>query len=277
MAEQCDEKQSRPKVRDAMSISTDPMRKLRRLLEYTPHADVSQMIRERDHVLRRYAGTFSVEGIEKLSAEEFAGFLRFENNRHWWGLHRDEARMTARMDLLRWALGVLVDDSAPVDQRIDEIDPVRGAPVVPGLDRAVYTPILLVSEPDSYGVWNSISEAAMTRLGLWPDLTGSSSNGARYAEVNEMILAIASELETDPWTLDALWWAVEKEHDPGSHFVTRGAGPARPRTAAKPRTSKPITRKPARPQAATFLCTNCFQQKTLNLMSDDPNRCIDCA
>ncbi len=260
-------------------MPTDPIRILRRHLEYTPHADVSQMIRERDHVLRRYADTFTPSGIDVLTADEFGGFLQFENNGHWWGLHRDQARMTHSMDLLRWALGVLVDESRPIEERVDEIDPIDGHQAVPGLDRSVYTPILLVSKPDAYGVWNTISEAAMRRLGLWPDLDAVATNGRRYAEVNDMILTIAADVGTDPWTLDALWWAVEKEHDPGSHFVTsRTATVISKSPPRRPRDSKPATtRRPARPQAATFVCTNCFQQKPLNLMSDDPNTCIDCA
>lgn len=248
------------------------------MLDYTPHPDVNQMIRERDHVLRRYTDMFSSSSVGQISVDEFEGFLLFENNRHWWGLHRDAARLTANMDLLRWALSVLLDHERPLADRIDEVDPPERNPAVPGLDRSVYTPIMLVSNPDAYGVWSSISESAMKRLGLWPDLDGPQSNGARYVEVNDTILTIALELGTDTWTIDALWWGVEKEHDPGSHFTTRRAAPTpRPRTAAKPRSTKPATRRSSRPQATTFVCANCFQQKPLNLMSGDPNLCVDCA
>lgn len=262
-----------------MSSLNDPIRRLRRMLEYTPHPDVNQMIRDRDHVLRRYRDVFSPSRVETITADEFTGFLEFENNRHWWGLQRTAERTTNNMDLLRWALSVLLDESRLIEDRIDEIDPHSG-PAVPGLDHAIYTPVLLMSDPAGYGVWNSISESAMTRLDLWPDLSGTTSNGARYREINDMILTIASELETDPWTLDAMWWAVEKEHDASSHFVAkrRVAGDTRSTQSNRPRPRRPSsTRRASKPQPATFVCRNCFQQKPLNLASEDPTICVDCA
>ena len=100
-----------------------------------------------------------------------------------------------------------------------------------------------------------------------------------------MLATIAAEVKTDLWTLDALWWGVEKEHDPGKHFTTRrtppptrpaGTGASRKPAARTTTASKAVTRKPAT-TATTFLCHVCFQQKQLNLVSpDDPNRCVDC-
>lgn len=262
-----------------MSSLTDPIRRLRRMLEYTPHPDVNQMIRDRDHALGRYHDVFSPDAVQTITADEFAGFLEFQNNRHWWGMQRGADRMTNNLDLLRWTLAVLVDHTRPIEERIDEIDSPTSGLAVPRLDHAIYTPILLMSSPDHYGVWNAISESAMKRLELWPDLSGEDSNGGRYRQINEMLLMLTAELDTDPWTLDAMWWALEKEHDPASHFVTRREVSRRPITSTpRPKTRKPATsRSSSRPQQSTFLCQNCFQQKPLNLASDDPNLCIDCA
>jgi hypothetical protein len=262
-----------------MSSLTDPIRRLRRMLEYTPHPDVNQMIRDRDHALARYRNVFAPEAVRSITAETFSEFLLFENNRHWWGMQRSSGRITNNLDLLRWALGVLVDEARPIAERIDEIDDPTTGPVIPGFDHSVYTPVLLMSAPESYGVWNSISESAMRRLELWPDLTGMDGTGERYTQINEMILTVAAELDTDTWTLDAMWWAVEKEHDPAPHFVTRKQAAASARTSTpRPRTRKQSAqRKTTRPQPTTFLCQNCFQQKPLNLASDDPNICVDCA
>jgi hypothetical protein len=259
---------------------SDPIRYLRGLADYTRHEDVAQMIRQRDHVIGRYQPVFS--NVARLDPDEFAGFLQFENNLHWWGLHRDEARLVSNVDLLRWALETLLDEERPLAERIDEIDPPHGSKPVPGLDKAIYTPILLISAPDSYGVWNSISESAMQRLGLWPDLSPTSTTGEQYVVVNEMLETVAAEVRVDLWTLDALWWGVEKEHDPAKHFrARRTPPPTRSTTTGATRkpartTSKSTARKPAA-ATTTFLCENCFQQKQLNLQSpDDPNRCIDC-
>lgn len=265
--------------------TSDPIRYLRGLADYLRHEDVAQMIRQRDHVIRQYQAVFAPAKVSGIGADDFAGFLRFENNKHWWGLQREEPRMVSNMDLLRWALGTLLDKDRPLAERIDEIDPPGSSKPVPGFDRSVYTPILLVSQPDQYGVWNSISESAMQRLGLWPDLSPTGSTGEHYAEINDMLATIAAEVKTDLWTLDALWWGVEKEHDAGKHFTTRrtppparstGTGATRKPAARTTTASKAVTRKPAT-AATTFLCQSCFQQKQLNLVSpDDPNRCVDC-
>lgn len=265
----------------------DPIRYLRGLADYVRHEDVAQMIRQRDYVLGRYRSVFDAGTVGSIDAETFAGFLQFENNKHWWGLHRHEAQMISNMDLLRWALETLLDEDRPIAERIDEVDPPRGSKPVPGLDRQVYTPILLVAHPDRYGVWNSISESAMQRLGLWPDLSPTASTGEQYASIDEMLLTVAEEVRVDLWTLDALWWGVEKEHDPAKHFTARRTPPpsrsstSTPRTAATRSTGprkppKPAVRKPS--TGATFLCQSCFQQKQMNLRSpDDPERCVDCA
>ena len=258
-----------------MSSSNDPIRRLRRLLEYTPHPDVNQMIRDRRHVLSRYSEVFSSSAVSIMSPEEFAGFLEFENNRHWWGMQRGADRMVHNIELLRWTLTVLLDESRPIEDRIDEIDSPSSGSAVPGFDHSIYTPVLLMSAPDQYGVWNHISETAMGRLGLWPDLSDAETNGARYRRINDMILMVAADLETDFWTLDAMWWAIEKEHDPGSHFVNRRSAPRA--SSPRPKARTPSTRKASRPQQTTFLCENCFQQKSLSLASDDPNICVDCA
>ena len=231
------------------------------------------MIRQRDFVLRRYSPMFAPEAVGRIGAEEFVEFLQFENNKHWWGLHRDADSLTRNMDVLRWALGVLVDPDVDLAHRIDEIDPPRGPKPILGFEPAVYTAVLLMSDPTAYGVWSGISEAAMRRLDLWPDVPDDESRGTVYAAVNEMLLLTAASIETDLWTLDALFWGVEKEHDPTRHFKRRVQASPTPRRSVAAKT--PAAKKPAK--ATTFLCDTCFQQKMMNLQSDTPGRCVDCA
>lgn len=262
------------------SAASDPIASLKRILTSGQHADVVQMIRERDYVIPAYQRVFDPARIDDLTAEEFGGFLRYENNKHWWGLHHAESRMTNSMMRLTTALAALLEDDRPIADRVDALEPGRGALAVPGLDAAVFTPILLVMYPDRYGVWNSISESAMQRLGLWPDVEGLGF-GARYAQINEMLLTVAAEVETDLWTLDALWWGIEKESDPAKHF-TRSRPAASPRarttgTTRAPRTTKASPASRRKPAPETFLCDTCFQHKQANLESETPGRCIDCA
>lgn len=251
-----------------MATQTDPTRYLRRLLESGQHNDVAQMIRDRDSVLSRYGPLF--RDPAGLDTDTLVEFLQFENNRHWWNLHRESDRLTRHFELLRDVLAGLVDEDRDLVGRIDDIE------AVPGLSPELATVVLSVAYPDRYGVWSGISEAAMRRLGMWPDVSDGSSDGLTYAVVNEMLLTIAADLDVDLWTLDALWWGAEKEHDPTRHFVARSRSRASG-SPARRATSRPAVTRAPRPEAATFMCENCFATKPLRLESDTPGLCVDCA
>ena len=253
-------------------MSAAPIAYLKRLRDAGNHNDVVQMIRDRDSVIARYESAFSQPS--SLSPDTFAGFLMFENNRHWWGLQRRSDVLVRHIETVRSMIEELVDPTRPVSERIDNL----GEPAE--FDREVWSPILLITHPDSFGVWNAISESAMRRLELWPAGIDASSLGETYAAVNEMLNVVSSELRIDLWTLDALWWAAEKEHDPTKHFVARTAGP-RPARIAQPPVTRTKTLRAAKARAAvvteTFVCQNCWTTKPIRLESESPGFCIDCA
>ncbi len=248
-------------------MSSDGLAYLKRLLRSGQHNDVNQMIRDQQPVLRRFGPVF--RDAESLDEDTFSQFLRFEHNRHWWNLHRDESQLLRHFEVVRAVLTDLLDEERPISERIDSIGDI------PGFTSDLYTAILLVAHPDTYGVRSRISDSAMQRLGLWPDLPEGASDGRVYEAVNEMLHLVAEELETDLWTLDALWWGAEKEHDPTKHFVRR----TRPSTAApkRSRPSAPSARPKKKSGPETFVCQNCFQTKPVRLSSDTPGWCIDCA
>jgi hypothetical protein len=158
-------------------------------------------------VLARYQPIFAPEHLPKLTEEEFRSFLVFKNNQHWVGLQRSGSAICADMKKLRKSLAVLLDDSIPIEQRLDRLAP-GGRDSIHRLGRAVITAILMVAHPEKFGVWNARSEGTMKELGLWPTLRGADSFGSRYRRVNDTMIGIAKELGTDLWTLDGLWWAV---------------------------------------------------------------------
>ncbi len=248
-------------------MSADGLAYLKRLLASGQHNDVNQMIRDQRMVVDRFGPAF--RNAEELDEGTFSEFLQFEHNRHWWNLHRDEEQLTRHFDIVRATLVELLDESRPIGDRIDSIGDL------PGFTSDLYTAILLVSDPHTYGVRSRISDSAMQRLGLWPDVADDASEGEAYEAVNEMLRLVADELDTDLWTLDALWWGAEKEHDPTKHFVVRrrAAKPASQRRAP----SKPTARPKKKAEPETFVCRNCFATKPIRLSSDTPGLCIDCA
>lgn len=248
-------------------MTTDGLSYLKRLLRSGQHNDVNQMIRDQQTVLDRFGPVFRAP--DSLDEETLSRFLRFEHNRHWWNLHRDEPQLMRHFDLIRAVLTDLLDEERPLAERIDSIGDI------PGLTSDLYTAILLVAHPDTYGVRSRISDSAMQRLALWPEVPDEASDGRVYEAVNEMLHLVAADLETDLWTLDALWWGAEKEHDPTKHFVRRTRATAHAPKRSRP--SAPTARPKKKSGPETFVCQNCFQTKAVRLSSDTPGWCIDCA
>ncbi|MAT38524.1 MAG: hypothetical protein CL946_02845, partial [Ectothiorhodospiraceae bacterium] len=113
---------------------------------------------------------------------------------------------TADMEKLRSAVRILYDDSQNIVQRLNTLVPLDGQNYVPGLHKAVLTPLLLIRYPNEYGVWNNISEGAMRDLDIWPEFERKTPFGDKYIAINDVMNNVARQLEMDLWTLDSLWW-----------------------------------------------------------------------
>ena len=179
---------------------------------------VAAIFAARDRVIEVYGALFAPENLDQLTAEAFKSFLLFDNNQHWWGIHRQQATITSDMDRLREAIRILLEESQPIAARLNLLVRSDRPNYVPGLGKAVLTPILLVVYPERYGVWNTISESAMKKLGIWPSFDRGSSFGDRYERLNRTLLRIAEDVGVDLWTLDGLWWAVEQPARPATFF-----------------------------------------------------------
>jgi|GEM_PF-117987 len=185
----------------------DVIGKLREALASFKNTDIyKEIVEPRDAVLARFQPVFAPDHVTGITEEEFRSFLLDENNHHWSGLHRTGPRMCADMDRLRDALAILVDENQPVADRLD-----KAIGMVPGMGKNVATAILLVTQPDRYGVWNNRSEATMKRLGIWPEFGRGEPFGSRYVKVNQILLQLRDALQTDLWTLDALWWYLDQK------------------------------------------------------------------
>ena len=81
------------------------------------------------------------------------------------------------------------------------------------MGRATITAILLIAFPDKYGVWNSTSEGALKRLDIWPKFDHGETFGERYIKVNDVLLNLRNDLKLDLWTLDAVFYFIDKPND----------------------------------------------------------------
>jgi len=178
-----------------------------RLLLRPPELQEASSIGDaKQEVLGRYQQLFSLENIKNITEEDFRQFLIFKNNRHWISLQRMGPSICRNMDTLRKALNILLDESKSINDRLSKLVPKGGPAYVPMLSKAVLTPILLISHPDKYGVWNQISEGEMKVLGVWPEFERKLPFGEKYTLVNSVLLKVAKAVGVDLWTLDTLWW-----------------------------------------------------------------------
>lgn len=178
-----------------------------------PHPDFTDITTHKDVVLARYQPVFAADHLPNLTQAEFESFLLFRNNHHWDSLHRVRKFMTEDMDLLREALAILVDESRPVRDRLNDLRPERywgEHSKVSHLGMPVLTAILQIVQPDKYGVWNNTSDAGMKIVRLWDRRWDAQPAGDTYVEMNEIYLFFARSLHIDLWTLDALWWTIKK-------------------------------------------------------------------
>lgn len=164
------------------------------------------IVEPRDSVFARFQPLFSPEHVKQITTEEFHDFLLFKNNLHWTGLQRLGPRICADIKKLRKGLGILVEETEPIAERLD-----KAIGLVPGMGKNIATAILIILCPDRYGVWNNRSEAKMKELGLWPDFERGERFGSRYIKVNQILLELCTTLQLDLWALDALWWYLDRE------------------------------------------------------------------
>lgn len=158
-------------------------------------------IREEEQVIAKYGAMFHPDNIQHLTKEDFASFLLIRNNRHWEGIHRQVNMITADMDKLKAALGILVDESRPLKERLDALFPKNSHGMIKGLGRAIVTPILLVVYPDKYGVYNTKSEQGLVELGMLPNLKRKTF-AEKYIAVNDALNKIADQFELTLWQVD---------------------------------------------------------------------------
>jgi hypothetical protein len=179
------------------SISPDQIQTFR---EQTPR--VMKLKMEELEVTQYWRVIFSPKGIATLTKQDMTGFLSYRQNKRWREISKED--VTADMDRLRQALLVLIDESRTVAERLNELEPGRGALAVPHLGKAKLTPILLVTHPKEYGVWNDYSERALRGMGLWPKFAEVARLGDQYAAVNEVLLDLASRYNVTLWWLDVI-------------------------------------------------------------------------
>ena len=173
----------------------------------SPYSEYAYIVHAKDRVLSKFKPIFSEPA--NITADAFRQFLDFDENQHWTGLHRPTKYVCDDMPRLRTALTYLLDESLPIEDRLDAVTG-DGQLSISGLSTGILTPILLCRYPDSYGVWNGKSESAMKACKLWPSFKRGSTTGQKYARLNDIFLGLKAKTALDLWTLDGLWHVLNE-------------------------------------------------------------------
>ncbi|KKQ42299.1 MAG: hypothetical protein US60_C0020G0005 [Microgenomates group bacterium GW2011_GWC1_37_8] len=155
-------------------------------------------------VIEKYGKIFSPENLDKLTKDDFKSFLLAKNNLHWEGIHRQGNLITSDMFALRRFLKLALDEKQPINKRLNTEFIENGGLWIKGIGRAIITAILLVVYPNKYGVWNTKSEAALKKLGLFPSFKRNEKFGDKYKKINEVLLDLSKEHNISLWKLDGV-------------------------------------------------------------------------
>lgn len=153
-------------------------------------------------VTQYWSVIFSLKAIATLTKQDITGFMSYRQNHRWKEISRED--VAADMNRLRCALLVLMDENRPVAQRLNLLEPGHGELAVAHLGKAKLTPLLLVTAPKLYGVWNDYSQRALTGMGLMPEFLEGSRLGDQYAAVNDVLLSLATQYRVSLWWLDII-------------------------------------------------------------------------
>lgn len=145
---------------------------------------------------------FSTRGIASLTKQDMTGFMSFRQNKRWREISRDD--VTTDMPRLRDALMRLTDESVSLADRLNDLEPGRGGLAVPHLGKAKLTPILLVTQPRLYGVWNDYSERALRGMSIFPEASPGERLGDHYVRVNAVLSQLATDNRVSRWWLDII-------------------------------------------------------------------------
>jgi len=166
----------------------------------------SKMLQVEEEVVQKFGQLFRYDNIENISAQEFQSFLDFKENRHW-TLSRLKTTITRDMPKLRAALKILLNESSPLEERLQRLRDPHSQDYKEYMGRAIFSPILLVTNPDKYPVYNGTVERAFEKLGIKLE-NEPRSIWKSYPEVQKLISNLATKYELSLWQIDSVWWNV---------------------------------------------------------------------
>jgi len=171
--------------------------------------DVTSWLMNRNKAYAVFREKFSRDKLidwEKLH-EDFRDFLYFKNNYSWTTLYRSGLRALDNLKRLWKLLTFIQDESTNIRTRVRE--GLVGKYHCLGIGPNILTAILHVFYTNKYGVWNSRTLDTLNLIRRTPPPT--SDPGKKYQLINNELLQLTKELNTDLTTIDSFMWFISKK------------------------------------------------------------------
>jgi hypothetical protein len=158
-----------------------------------------EKIKEEQEVVDKFQRLFRYENIDNISAEQFQSFLDPKVNHHW-TLSRLKTVLTRDMSKLQMALKILLDNSLPLEARLQRLRDRDSPGFMEFMGKAIFSPILLVTNPSEYPVFNGTVKRAFKKLGIHLE-NESEPIWKLYPEVQDIIKRMASKYDLSSSTM----------------------------------------------------------------------------
>ena len=113
--------------------------------------------------IEKYGKLFAYDNLSNITVKEFEDFCDIKNNHHW-TISRHKTNLTKDMQKLRQSLKILLDESIPIGNRLKRLRDPQNPDYQKYLGEAYFSPILLVSHPDKYPVYNGTVKGALDKM-----------------------------------------------------------------------------------------------------------------
>lgn len=146
-----------------------------------------------------------------LTKSEMEAFLRFDVNKSWTGLERRGIEALTDFEKFKRTIQFLLREDIDIKERIEKVVNSEGEFHVKGMGKNLATCILHICYPEKYGVLNNVVDDALEKIGRAPEDKWGESFGDWYWRINESLIGIAKELNTDLMEVDCLMYYLSRK------------------------------------------------------------------
>jgi len=101
-------------------------------------------------------------------------------------------RIVRDMAAFRATVKFLLDESVPVDQRLNEVLETKGRYHIQGIGKGLATSLLMDLDPTKYATWNNKSEMGLEAMGRVPEFERGDTRGQKYRKVMQELGSMRS-------------------------------------------------------------------------------------